>query len=129
VLNSMEANPSVKQPNEAAVHLSKMLYGLGRLRQASVLTFQAAKKREGLTRQRLRGLASRWSRDQDPRAYMADLMTAEQRKKLSDSIKPGTTQAKKFRETSTQRVRWACWTTLRDTRFANGRSPLWRSLR
>ena len=75
----MEANPSVKQPNEAAIHLSKMLYGLGRLRQASVLAFQTAKKKEGLTDSDYTDWASKWSRDQDPRAHMADLMSPEQR--------------------------------------------------
>ena len=36
VLNAFEANPNMQQPQQAAVELSKMLYGLGRLRQARI---------------------------------------------------------------------------------------------
>jgi hypothetical protein len=93
VMNAFEANPNMQQPNQAAVDLSKMLYGLGRLRQASVLAF----KQTGLPPAQYTDWASKWSTTQDPRAYMADLMTPEQRAKLGKTIKPDTPQAKKFR--------------------------------
>lgn len=97
VLNAFEANPNMGQPQQAAVDLSKMLYGLGRMRQASVLAFKEAKKAEGLPDNAYTDWASEWSKNQDPRAYMADLMSPEERTKLSKAIKPGSEQAKKFK--------------------------------
>jgi hypothetical protein len=94
VLNAMEANPNMSQPQAAAVDLSKMLYGLGRMRQASVLAFRAT----GLPASQYTDWASKWSKDQDPRAYTADLMSPEQRAELAKKLKPGSEQAKKFRE-------------------------------
>jgi hypothetical protein len=92
VLNAFEANPNVQQPQEAVAELSKMLYALGRMRQASVLAFQ----KTGLPGGQYTDWASKWAPQQDVRGYMADLMTPEQRKDLLSKIKKGSPQAAKI---------------------------------
>ncbi len=94
VLNAFEANPNMQQPQQAAVELSKMLYGLGRLRQASVLAFQ----KTGLPAGQYTDWASKWAPQQDVRGYIADLMTPQQRKDLLKSVPKGSAQAAKVAE-------------------------------
>jgi hypothetical protein len=94
VLNAFEANPNMQQPKQAAVELSKMLYGLGRLRQASVLAFQ----KTGLPAGQYTDWASKWAPQQDIRGYMADLMTPDARKELLSKVKPGSPAAAKIAE-------------------------------
>lgn len=91
--NAFASNPNMSQPQQAAVDLSKMLYGLGRMKQASILAF----KETGLPANQYTDWASRWSPQQDPRAYMADLMSPEDRARLSKAIKSGSEQAKRFK--------------------------------
>jgi hypothetical protein len=90
---AFESNPNMSQPNKAASELAKTLMSLGRMRQASVLAFQQS----GLPDNQYTAWASKWSRDQDPRAYGADLMTPENRDALRKQLKPGSEQAKRFR--------------------------------
>jgi hypothetical protein len=101
VLNAFEANPNMQQPKQAAVDLSKMLYGLGRLKQASMLAFQkyGPKLPNGQPdAAQYNEWASKWSPKQDIRGYIADLMTPEQRAALTKSVKPGSPTAQKIKE-------------------------------
>lgn len=91
--NALAGNPNMGQPQQAAVDLSKMLYALGRMKQASILAF----KKTGLPSNQYTDWASEWSPKQDVRGYLADLMSPDERAKLAKAIKPGSEQAKRIK--------------------------------
>lgn len=93
VMAAFESNPNTQQPSDAARDLSKTMLTLARMKQAQVQAF----KKTGLPANRYADWSADWASQQDARAYGADLMSPEQRAKLEKSIKPGSVQAKRFK--------------------------------
>lgn len=93
VLAAFESNPNTQQPNGAATELAKNMLALARMNRASQLAFQ----KTGLPTDQYAKWANNWGRTQDVRGYQSELYTPQERKKMADTIKPGTVLADKIR--------------------------------
>lgn len=80
---ALTASPNTHISNLAAVDLTKATIALKRMEQAQILDADA----QGVHPGKFTTWASRWATDQDPRAYMIDYMTPEQRKNVQESLK------------------------------------------
>lgn len=94
VMAAFESNPNMGQPSGAVRDLSKAMLALNRYKLAAYKEFEKTGYPSTYFN---KWAANEWSLSQDPRAYGADLMTAEQRSKLEKSIKPGSEAAKRFK--------------------------------
>lgn len=93
VMAAFESNPNMQQPSDAVRDLTKVMLTLSRMKQAEILAFE----KTNLPKNRFTEWAAEWGPQQDARAYGADLMSPEQRTKLEKSIKAGSVQAKRFK--------------------------------
>ena len=87
---SLIGSPNTHISNLAGVNLTKAVIGLRRMEHAQTLEADA----KGVNPGKFATWAARWATDVDPRAFMDDLMTPEQKQRLSASIKNPAERAK-----------------------------------
>lgn len=94
VMAAFEANPNMSQPSGAVRDLSKAMLALSRYKMAAYAEFEKTGYPATYFN---KWAANEWSLSQDPRAYGADLMTPDQRAKLEKTLRPGSEEAKRFK--------------------------------
>lgn len=87
---ALTANPNTHISNLAAVDLTKATIALCRMEQAQILDADT----RGVQPGQYATWAARWATDQDPRAYMIDIMSPEQRENLRKSLKTNAQRAR-----------------------------------
>lgn len=79
---AVTSNPNVKMDRLSALDLSKMALGVERMRQAGVLSFQQLVDAGRMHPNQFNRFMIDWGTKMDPRAFVYDLMTPEQRARV-----------------------------------------------
>lgn len=85
---AVTSNPNTHMDRLSGLELSKVALGVERMKQAAVLEFNAKVDRGEADPSQFNRFMVDWGTKQDPRAFVYDLMTKEQQKKLKDSLPP-----------------------------------------
>lgn len=86
--SAVTSNPNVHMDKLSALELSKVAMGVERMKQAGVLEFNAKVDRGEAVPADFNKFMVKWGTQQDPRAFVYDLMTKDQQKKLKDTLPP-----------------------------------------
>lgn len=79
---AVTSNPNVKMDRLSALDLSKVALGVERMRQAGELAFQDLVRTNQASPQQYNQFMLQWGTRMDPRAFVYDIMTKEQREKI-----------------------------------------------
>lgn len=79
---AVTSNPNVKMDRLSALDLSKVAMGVERMRQAGMLAFQELVRAQQAHPNQFNQFMLDWGTRMDPRAFVYDLMTKEQRAKI-----------------------------------------------
>ena len=79
---AVTSNPNVKMDRLSALDLSKVALGVERMRQAGILAFQDLVRSGQAHENQFNRFMLDWGTRMDPRAFVYDLMTKEQRAKV-----------------------------------------------
>jgi len=85
---AVTSNPNVHMDKLSALELSKVALGVERMRQAGVLEFNSKVDRGEADPSTFNKFMVDWGTKQDPRAFVYDLMSKDQQKKLKETLPP-----------------------------------------
>jgi hypothetical protein len=83
---AVTSNPNVHMDKLSALELSKVALGVERMQQAGVLEFNAAVASGKAAPSSFHKFMVKWGTEQDPRAFVYDLLTPEQQGKLKKTL-------------------------------------------
>lgn len=89
---ALSGNASTHISNLAAKDVVKANIALERMKQAQVLAFE----KSGQSPSQFADWSARWNTQNDPRAFLVDQMTGDERKKLQAQLKPGSADYSRF---------------------------------
>lgn len=93
---AVTSNPNIHMDKLSATDLSKIALGVERMRQAGVLEFNAKVDRGETDPSKFNKFMTDWGTQQDPRAFVYDLMSKDQQDKLKKNLPPA--ELKKIRD-------------------------------
>jgi hypothetical protein len=83
---AVTSNPNVHMDKLSALELSKVALGVERMQQAGVLEFNAAVAAGKAAPSQFNKFMVKWGTEQDPRAFVYDLLSPEQQQKLKKTL-------------------------------------------
>jgi hypothetical protein len=85
---AVTSNPNVHMDKLSALDLSKVAMGVERMKQAAVLEFQSQVEQGRQDPSNFNNFMVKWGTQQDPRAFVYDLMTKDQQDKMKKGLPP-----------------------------------------